>query len=66
MSASPSRTSAALRDAFLSALVALGIFGVMVGLRTDPGPTTMVLTPDRKSTRLNSSHHRLSRMPSSA
>ncbi len=43
----PSRSpaSTALRDAFFSALVALGLFGVMVGLKTDPGPTSLVLTP---------------------
>ena len=29
-------------------------------------PTEKVVQVDRKSTRLNSSHHRLSRMPSSA
>jgi len=33
-----------LRDAFLAALVALGIFGVMVGLRTDPGARSLVLS----------------------
>ncbi|CAH2599442.1 branched chain amino acid/phenylalanine ABC transporter membrane subunit LivM [Rhodovastum atsumiense] len=37
--------SAALRDAFLSALVALGLFGVMIGLKTDAGATSLVLTP---------------------
>jgi branched-chain amino acid transport system permease protein len=36
----------ALRDAFLSALVALGLFGVMIGLKTDPGAgSSLVLTP---------------------
>jgi branched-chain amino acid transport system permease protein len=35
----------ALRDAFLSALVALGLFGVMIGLRTDVGATRIYLTP---------------------
>ena len=35
----------ALRDAGLSALVALGLFGVMIGLKTDPGPTSLVLVP---------------------
>ncbi len=35
----------ALRDAFLSALVALGLFGAMIGLKTDPGPTSLVLVP---------------------
>ena len=34
-----------LRDAFLSALVALGLFGAMIGLRTEPGPAGLVLTP---------------------
>ena len=34
----------AFRDAFLSALVALGIFGIMVGLRTDPGPRSLELS----------------------
>ena len=33
-----------LRDAFLSALVAFGVFGAMIGLKTDPGPTSLVLT----------------------
>ena len=32
----------------------------------DVGITEVVIVLDRKSTRLNSSHHRLSRMPSSA
>ena len=40
----PPKATKALRDAFLSALVALGIFGVMVGLRTDPGPRSLVLS----------------------
>ena len=35
-----------LRDAFLSALVALGLFAAMIGLRTDPGATSLVLTPE--------------------
>jgi branched-chain amino acid transport system permease protein len=35
----------ALRDAFFSALVALGLFGVMIGVRSDVGATTIVLTP---------------------
>ncbi len=34
-----------LRDAGLSALVALGLFGPMVGLRTAAGPTSLVLIP---------------------
>src|SRR5665213_1493037 len=41
---SPSRRHHALRDAGLSALVALGLFGVMIGLKTDAGPTSLVLT----------------------
>ena len=43
----PARTgaAAALRDAFLSALVALGLFGAIVGLKTDAGPASLVLTP---------------------
>lgn len=32
-----------LRDAFLSALVALGLFGPMVGLKTQPGPHGLTL-----------------------
>jgi branched-chain amino acid transport system permease protein len=44
MSFGHSPVSAAFRDAFLSALVALGIFGVLVGLKTDPGPRALVLT----------------------
>jgi branched-chain amino acid transport system permease protein len=36
---------AALRDAFLSALVALGLFGAMIGLKTAVGPTSLVLVP---------------------
>ena len=35
----------AFRDAFLSALVALGLFGAMIGLRTDVGATAIFLTP---------------------
>ena len=34
----------ALRDAFLSALAALGLFGVMIGLKTDAGDRSLVLT----------------------
>jgi branched-chain amino acid transport system permease protein len=33
----------AFRDAFLSALVALGLFGAMIGLKTDSGATSLVL-----------------------
>jgi branched-chain amino acid transport system permease protein len=35
----------ALVDAGLSALVAIGVFGVIVGLKTDSGPTSLVLVP---------------------
>jgi branched-chain amino acid transport system permease protein len=35
----------ALRDAFLSALVALGLFGAMIGLKTDAGDSALYLTP---------------------
>ena len=35
----------ALKDAGLSALVAFGLFGAMIGLKTDAGPTSLVLTP---------------------
>ncbi len=43
----PARSAsvAALRDAFLSALVALGLFGAMIGLKTEVGPTSLVLVP---------------------
>ena len=34
-----------LRDAFLSALVALGLFGAMIGLRTDSGDGGLTLVP---------------------
>ena len=34
-----------LRDSGLSALVALGLFGVMLGLRTDSGPNGLFLVP---------------------
>ncbi len=34
-----------LRDAGISALVALGLFGPMIGLRTDAGPTSLILVP---------------------
>ena len=37
------RPLAVLRDAFLSALVALGLFGAMIGLKTDPGAVSLVL-----------------------
>ena len=37
--------AAGLRDAFLSALVALGLFGAMIGLKTEVGPTSLVLVP---------------------
>ncbi|MBN8925723.1 MAG: branched-chain amino acid ABC transporter permease [Rhodospirillales bacterium 69-11] len=37
--------SAALRDAFLSAVVALGLFGPMVGLVTTPTPNGLTLDP---------------------
>ncbi len=36
---------AALKDAGISALVSIGLFGAMIGLKTDPGPTSLVLTP---------------------
>ena len=36
--------SRALRDAFLAALVALGIFGIMVGVRTEPGARSLELS----------------------
>jgi len=39
------RAAAALRDAFLSGLVALGLFGAMIGLRTDSGPSHLMLVP---------------------
>ncbi len=35
----------ALRDAFLSGLVTLGLFAAMIGLKTDVGPTSLVLVP---------------------
>ena len=43
----PARTgaAAALRDAFLSALVALGLFGAIIGLKTESGPSSLVLVP---------------------
>jgi branched-chain amino acid transport system permease protein len=40
-----SAASAMLRDAFFSGLVALGLFGAMIGLKTDAGPTSLILTP---------------------
>ena len=39
------RPAAALRDAFLSALVALGLFGAMIGLKTESGPSHLILLP---------------------
>jgi branched-chain amino acid transport system permease protein len=45
MSRAANRASLAFRDAFLSALVALGIFGVIVGLQTRPGPDGLFLNP---------------------
>ena len=36
--------AASLRDAVMSALVALGLFGAMVGLKTDAGATALTLT----------------------
>ena len=46
------------------ALIAGGVNSIEVTLRTGAGLAS--IKADRKSTRLNSSHHRLSRMPSSA
>ncbi len=37
--------SRALRQAGLAALVALGLFGAMVGLKMHPGATRLVLQP---------------------
>ncbi len=37
--------TSAFRDAGLSALVALGLFGPMIGLRTEAGPTGLFLVP---------------------
>jgi branched-chain amino acid transport system permease protein len=39
------RVVAALRDAFLSALVTVGLFGAMIGLKTDVGATSLRLIP---------------------
>ena len=41
--AARSAVASALRDAFLSGLVALGLFGAMIGLKTDSGPSSLVL-----------------------
>jgi branched-chain amino acid transport system permease protein len=41
----PAALPAALRDAGISALVAFGLFGAMIGLKTDAGPTSLILTP---------------------
>lgn len=35
----------ALRDSFLSALISIGLFGAMIGLQTDAGPTSLTLVP---------------------
>jgi branched-chain amino acid transport system permease protein len=43
----PGGLSAALRDAFISALVALGLFGPMIGLQTAPGPTSSLMLVPR-------------------
>jgi preprotein translocase subunit SecA len=40
--------------------------GKIAEMRTGEGKTLMATLPDRKSTRLNSSHNPASRMPSSA
>jgi len=41
----PLDVAAALKDAALAALVALGLFGLMIGIRTDQGPTgALVIT----------------------
>ncbi|MCW3473103.1 high-affinity branched-chain amino acid ABC transporter permease LivM [Limobrevibacterium gyesilva] len=45
MSRGATALPAILRDAGLSALVAFGLFAVMIGLKTDAGPTSLVLTP---------------------
>ena len=37
-----------------------------INLTVNPGEVHAIMGPDRKSTRLNSSHDRQSRMPSSA
>ena len=41
----PGALNAALKDAFLSALVALGLFGPMIGLRTDSAAAGLFLVP---------------------
>jgi len=43
--ASPSPVPAALKDAAISALVALGLFGAMLGLKTEATPAGVVLLP---------------------
>ena len=39
----------ALKDAALAALVALGLFGLMIGIRTDQGPTGALVITTRLS-----------------
>ena len=43
-----------------------GFLGSVLDIYADEMTTSSPINPDRKSTRLNSSHERLSRMPSSA
>jgi branched-chain amino acid transport system permease protein len=45
MSARRNAAWAVLRDAFLSALVALGLFGAMIGLKTESGADRLFLIP---------------------
>ena len=40
-----SPVAGALKDALISALVALGLFGATIGLRTASGPTSLVIVP---------------------
>ena len=48
------------REGFISVIAGFSFLGIMLGV------ATLIIVIDRKSTRLNSSHKTVSRMPSSA
>ena len=62
----PRSQSSALPPEFASTDDYLAHLSQKYGLKRMPRPRVVIATPDRKSTRLNSSHSGESRMPSSA
>ena len=46
----PSALAAALKEAVIAAAVAFGLFGLMVGVKTDQGPTSALVITTRFGT----------------